>query len=75
MDFKDDPKSVNWSAENTTYLHELGERRKEAAQAYMREQPEQLVERLITSVSEIYGLSQLDDGEFKNNILVSWLNG
>jgi hypothetical protein len=64
MDFKDDPKYVNYSAENYVYLEKLGARRKDAAQAYLNENPERLIERVNASVSALYGLSRLEYGTF-----------
>jgi hypothetical protein len=67
MEFKDDPKYVNYSAENNVYVEELGKRRKDAAQTYMNGNPERLIEQVDAFVSELYGLSTLGHGTFFDN--------
>jgi len=71
MDLKDDPKYVNYSAENNTYIKVLEKQRKDAAQAYLNGNPEWLIERVDASVSALYGLSRLDHGTFFS--VVSWI--
>jgi hypothetical protein len=68
MDLKDDPKHVNYSAENNVYVEELEKRRKDAAQAYLNGNPERLIERVHASVSALYGLSHLDHGTFFSSV-------
>lgn len=69
MEFKDDPKYAYYSDETTAHMMDLNKRYRATFSAFMKEQPEQHVERVRSDVASLYGLEHLDKSTFLSSSL------